>query len=107
MAIERDFRKLGPATQAELRPVAVAIVAAGKTRIEAAARVDVNRRFVGQWVKTAPCCTDRADWRRALGGVGRRLLSRHSDLRRAVRSQGSLSPPYSQAAASSDELGGV
>ena len=36
MAIERDFRKLAPATQAELRRVAVAMVRAGKTRIEAA-----------------------------------------------------------------------
>jgi transposase len=51
MAIERDFRKLGPATQAELRRIAVAMVRAGKTRIEAAATVGVNRRFVGRWVK--------------------------------------------------------
>ena len=53
MAIERDFRKLAPATQAELRRVAVAMVRAGRTRIEAAETVGVNRRFVGQWVKTA------------------------------------------------------
>jgi len=53
MAIERDFRKLTPATQAELRRIAVAMVRAGKTRIEAAATVGVNRRFVGQWVKAA------------------------------------------------------
>jgi transposase len=53
MAIGRDFRKLAPATQAELRRVAVGMVAAGKTRIEAAAAVGVNRRFVGQWVKAA------------------------------------------------------
>jgi transposase len=33
--------------------VAVEMVAAGKTRIEAAAAVGVNRRFVGEWVKTA------------------------------------------------------
>ena len=50
MAVERDFRKLAPATQAELRRIAVAMVRAGKTRIEAAAMVGVNRRFVGQWV---------------------------------------------------------
>jgi hypothetical protein len=37
MAIKRDFRKLAPATQAELRRVAVAMVRAGKTRIEAGA----------------------------------------------------------------------
>ena len=36
MAIERDFRKLTPATQAELRRVAVAMVRGGKTRIAAA-----------------------------------------------------------------------
>ena len=47
----RDFRKLDPATQAELRRVAVAMVAAGKTRVEAAAAVGVNRRFVGEWVE--------------------------------------------------------
>src|SRR5689334_7969386 len=53
MAIERDFRKLSPATQAELRRIAVAMVRAGRTRIEAAETVGVNRRFVGQWVKAA------------------------------------------------------
>jgi transposase len=53
MAIERDFRQLAPVVQAELRRVAVGMVAAGKTRIEAAAAVGVNRRFVGAWVKAA------------------------------------------------------
>src|SRR5918911_4763561 len=53
MAIERDFRKLTPATQAELRRIAVAMVRAGRTRVEAAETVGVNRRFVGQWVKAA------------------------------------------------------
>src|SRR4051812_11268867 len=53
MVIKRDFRTLAPATQAELRRVAVAMVRAGKTRIEAAQKVGVNRRFVGQWVKMA------------------------------------------------------
>ena len=53
MAFERDSRKLALATQAELRRVAVAMVSAGKTRIEAAATAGVNRRFVGQWVKAA------------------------------------------------------
>ena len=46
----RDFRKLDPVTQAELRRVAVGMVEAGKTRIEAAEAVGVNRRFVGKWV---------------------------------------------------------
>src|SRR3954466_4248597 len=53
MVIKRDFRTLAAATQAELRRVAVAMVRAGKTRIEAAETVGVNRRFVGQWVKMA------------------------------------------------------
>ena len=53
MTIKRDFRTLAAATQAELRRVAVAMVRAGKTRIEAAETVGVNRRFVGQWVKAA------------------------------------------------------
>src|SRR4051794_30073143 len=53
MPIKRDFRKLALATQAELRRIAVAMVRAGKTRIEAADTVGVNRRFVGQWVKAA------------------------------------------------------
>ena len=53
MAIERDFRKLTPATQAELRRIAVKMVRAGKTRIEAAEAIGVNRRFVGQWVTAA------------------------------------------------------
>ena len=52
MALRRDFRKLDPTTQAELRRVAVAMVEAGKTRVEAAATVGVNRRFVGEWVET-------------------------------------------------------
>jgi transposase len=50
MVSQRDFRKLDPAMQAELRRVAVGMVQAGKTRIEAAAAVGVNRRFVGTWV---------------------------------------------------------
>src|SRR3954464_7613440 len=44
MVIKRDFRTLAPATQAELRRIAVAMVRAGKTRIEAAETVGVNRR---------------------------------------------------------------
>jgi transposase len=60
MAIERDFRKLAPATQAELRRIAVAMVRAGKTRIEAAATVGVNRRFVGRWVTAAARCGEAA-----------------------------------------------
>jgi transposase len=50
MVSQRDFRKLDPNTQAELRRVAVGMVQAGKTRREAAAAVGVNRRFVGAWV---------------------------------------------------------
>src|ERR1041385_1774633 len=53
MAVERDFRKLSLATQAELRRIALAMVKAGKTRVEAAGPVGRNRRFVGHWVKAA------------------------------------------------------
>src|ERR687884_166973 len=53
MVIERDFRKLALATQAELRRIAVAMGGAGKTGIEGAEAVGVNRRFVGRWVKAA------------------------------------------------------
>src|SRR3954453_17789799 len=56
MVIKRDFRTLALATQAELRRVAVAMGRAGKTRVEAAETVGVNRRFVGQWVKVAAQC---------------------------------------------------
>src|SRR5438309_547614 len=45
-----DFRKLDATTQAELRRVAVRMVQAGRTRVEAAEAVGVNRRFVGEWV---------------------------------------------------------
>ena len=69
MAIERDFRKLAPATQAELRGIAVAMVRAGKTRIEAAATVGVNRRFVGRWVTAA---AQRGEAALAGGRRGRR-----------------------------------
>jgi transposase len=60
MALRRDFRKLDPATQAELRRVAVAMVEAGKTRVEAAAAVGVNRRFVGEWVEAVRRSGDAA-----------------------------------------------
>lgn len=50
MPVARDFRKLDAAAQAEARRIAVAMVKAGKTRIEAASLVGVNRRFVGAWV---------------------------------------------------------
>jgi len=49
--MERDFRKLPPSTQAELRRVAVNMVRSGHSRIEAADAVGVNRRFVGEWVQ--------------------------------------------------------
>jgi transposase len=53
MTSSDDFRKLPPAVQADRRRLAVAMVRAGKTRIEAAAAVKVNRRFVGEWMKAA------------------------------------------------------
>jgi transposase len=60
MVLHRDFRKLDPTTQAELRRVAVGMVEAGKTRVEAAAAVGVNRRFVGEWVEAAQRLGDAA-----------------------------------------------
>ena len=69
MPIKRDFRTLTPATQAELRRIAVAMVRAGKTRIEAAETVGVNRRFVGRWVKVA---AQRGEAALAGGRRGRR-----------------------------------
>lgn len=51
MAEDRDFRKLDASAQAEARRIAVNMVKSGRTRIEAAAAVGVNRRFVGEWVK--------------------------------------------------------
>src|SRR5436305_5418469 len=50
MVSGRDFRKLDATAQAELRRVAVRMVQAGRTRVEAAEAVGVNRRFVGEWV---------------------------------------------------------
>jgi transposase len=50
MSMDRDFRKLKPIVQAELRRRAVAMIDAGKTRQEAADAVGVSRRFVGKWV---------------------------------------------------------
>ena len=51
MARTRDFRKLEPSAQAEARRIAIELVKAGKTRIEAAEVVGVHRRFVGEWVQ--------------------------------------------------------
>ena len=51
MAGDRDFRKLEPVVQAELRRRAVAMVDAGQSQLAAAAAVGVNRRFVSKWLK--------------------------------------------------------
>jgi len=51
MSVERDFRKLSASAQAEIRRVAVNMVRSGKSRIEVARAVGVNRRFVGAWVR--------------------------------------------------------
>jgi transposase len=53
MVPRRDFRRLDPTTQAELRRVAVGMVEADETRVDAAAAVGVNRRFVGERVEAA------------------------------------------------------
>jgi transposase len=46
----RDFRQQDAATQTELRRVAVRMVHAGRTRIEAAEAVGADRHCVGAWV---------------------------------------------------------
>ena len=51
MSVDRDFRKLEPSVQVELRRRAVAMVDGGMTRLAAAAAVGVNRRFVAKWLK--------------------------------------------------------
>lgn len=51
MSVDRDFRKLEPSVQAELRRRAVAMVDGGMTRLAAAKAVGVNRRFVAKWLK--------------------------------------------------------
>lgn len=60
MSRDRDFRKLEPAVQAELRRRAVAMVDDGKTRQAAADAVKVSRRFVGKWVTARDNCGDAA-----------------------------------------------
>ena len=60
MSRDRDFRKLAPNVQAELRRRAVAMVDAGKRQQAAADAVGVSRRFVGKWL----------DARRKLGDAG-------------------------------------
>ena len=50
MSRDRDFRKLAPNVQAELRRRAVAMVDDGKSRQTAADAVGVSRRFVGKWL---------------------------------------------------------
>ena len=51
MPIDRDFRKLPIAAQAELRRVAVNMVLGGMKRIDVAEAIGVNRRFVGEWMR--------------------------------------------------------
>ena len=60
MPLDRDFRKLPPSTQAELRRVAVNMVLGGTSRIEVAEAVGVNRRFVGEWVRAYRVAGDAA-----------------------------------------------
>ena len=54
MVSQRDFRKQAPATQSELRRVAVRMVHAGCTRIKAAEAVGADRHIVGTWVAQWP-----------------------------------------------------
>ena len=69
MSKDRDFRKLEPAVQTELRRRAVAMVDTGKTRREAAEAVGVSRRFVAKWVNARD---EQGDAALAGGKRGRR-----------------------------------
>jgi len=60
MSKDRDFRKLEPVVQAELRRRAVAMVDAGKRRGEAAEAVGVSLRFVSKWVDARDARGDAA-----------------------------------------------
>src|SRR4051794_26342921 len=60
MALHRDFRKLDPTTQAELRRVAVAMVEGGQTRLEVAAAAGVDRRCGGRGGEAARRLGDEA-----------------------------------------------
>src|SRR5690349_8997166 len=106
MAIEGDFRKLALATQAELRRIAVAMVRAGKTRIEAAEAVGVNRQFVGRGVRAAEQGGEAAlaGGRRGHRPGERKESAEHGAERQAVRpdrpgvSPGALCRPQHQEA---------
>ena len=50
MSRDRDFRKLAPNVQAELRRRAVGMVDDGASRQVAADAVGVSRRFIGKWL---------------------------------------------------------
>ena len=81
MLIERDFRKLPPSTQAELRRVAVNMVLSGTSRIEVAKAVGVNRRFVGEWVRAYETTGDvaLAGGRRGRRPGEQKALSSHQE----------------------------
>ena len=60
MIAKRDFRQLDTTTQQELRRLAVRMVQAGKTRLEAAEAVEVHPRFVSAWVGAVERCGEGA-----------------------------------------------
>lgn len=51
MSLDRDFCKLEPAVQAELRRRAVTMVDGGMTRLVAAKAISINRRFATKLLK--------------------------------------------------------
>jgi hypothetical protein len=70
MPTGRDFGKLLPSTQAELRRVAANMVLSGANRIDVASAIDVDRRSVGEWVRAFEGAGE-AVWTGGLCGVGR------------------------------------
>jgi transposase len=91
MLNDRDFRKLPISAQAEVRRVAVNMVLGGRKRIDVAEAVCVNRRFVGEWMRTYEAHGSAA---LAGGKRGRRpgeqkALNRHQEamIRRMIASR--------------------
>jgi transposase len=83
MSKRRDFRSFRPEEQVAIRRKAVDMVISGKSRIEVAKAVGVNRRFIGAWVSAFRANGESALEGRSRGsrpGDGLYLSSNQSDL---------------------------
>ena len=91
MLNNRDFRKLPISAQAEVRRVAVNMVLGGRKRIDVAEAVGVNRRFVGEWMRTyeAHGSTALAGGKRGRRPGEQKALNRHQEamIRRMIASR--------------------